>query len=42
MDRSKALAALAALANDSRLSLIRLLVQRGDTQTFVPVRTLER
>ena len=30
MERSKALAALAALANDSRLSLVRLLVQRGD------------
>ena len=30
MDRSKALAALAALANDSRLSLIRLLMPRGD------------
>lgn len=30
MDRSKVLAALSALAHDTRLSLIRLLVPRGD------------
>lgn len=31
MDQSKALAALSALANETRLALIRLLITRGET-----------